>query len=61
MGETCSNCRFGVYQARRTYVGTNLVSRPAEVLCRRYPNFLSKSPDDWCGEYQPAQQEGEGE
>jgi len=65
MGETCSTCRFR-YGRVDEWSGTS--------SCRRYPPTNvdhprgGKSPVwpqvqgyDWCGEHQPAQQEGEGE
>lgn len=40
----CLLCKFGLVQDDGT------------MLCRRYPSFISKFADDWCGEYVAAKQ-----
>ena len=56
MTETCRTCRFGEYRDLKA-VGAEPI-----VKCRRYPNFIIKDHEDWCGEHQPRPAEqGEGE
>jgi len=39
--DTCSTCRF--YEV----IGQSI------ARCRRFPAYQSRSPDQWCGEFQP--------
>jgi hypothetical protein len=41
MSEDCGGCKF----YRMSAVGND--------LCRRFPNFVPRSPRDWCGEFAP--------
>ena len=40
----CCFCKFGKVEDDNT------------ITCRRFPVFISKAPDDWCGEFKDAQQ-----
>ena len=42
--ETCGGCRFIHYPPPVTSMGPQ---------CRRYPGWVGKNLNDWCGEYQP--------
>ena len=55
MGECCEACRFGEFRPASYFRDCpGMVSRRAEVSCRRYPDARTKSPSDWCGEFMPA-------
>lgn len=42
--ENCSSCHY--------FRGANVIG-----LCRRFPAFVNKSHNDWCGEFQAKQVE----
>lgn len=39
---SCCFCKFGKVEDDST------------ITCRRFPSFISKAPDDWCGEFEAA-------
>lgn len=51
---SCATCRFGL--GNWSFQKRGFVS----VLCRRYPEHLTRTLDHWCGEYQPSEQSARG-
>jgi hypothetical protein len=42
MEEKCENCKF--WQTKESIL---------EGWCRRYPEYVGRKPDDYCGEFTP--------
>ena len=54
MSNQCRNCRFWNAEGPPKIPHQVVPDGKSAVFraCRRYPQFLSKAEDDWCGEYQ---------
>lgn len=59
MNEQCKNCRFWFadgpkFDPYTIHKGEQIWSRQ----CRRFPEYMSRHPVEWCGEYQSTVSKG---